>query len=164
MLDGRGHQNVDQPPERRRIGHPQGLGRGVIAAAFALDHISRQRPGCPTEPDQRRLGGYECFEIVVAIFTAAGTHPAPFRIGGGFARGLALRRFGRIRKHVLDRGIERVLDRRGAGYLALGPVGLRGLAIALVAGRRTSLAGRTLAPLFGARRPGSTAVSRRIAA
>ena len=96
---------------------------------------------------QRRLGGDEGLEIVVAVLAAAGADARPFRIGGGLVLRRTDRRFGGIRENVLDAGIETVLDRRRAIH---------------VGGLARSLRGGFLA-LIGLARPLAGALQQRIA-
>ena len=72
---------------------------------------------------ERRLRRHEGLEIVVAVLAPARADAGPFRIGGGLARRRTLRGASASGKHVLDAGVEGILDRRGAVHVGLRPFG-----------------------------------------
>jgi hypothetical protein len=124
-------------------GEIAGLVDGIdqVLGDHAMNRIGdRQRELFGEMIAQRRLGGDEGFEIVVAVLAAAGADTGPFRIGGGLGLSRALRRLAGIGKDVLDRSVERVLDRRRAVDVGFCPLVLGRFARGISEGIRGVLA------------------------
>jgi hypothetical protein len=118
-----------------------------VLADHAADRIvDREQKLVGEMARQRRLGGDEGFEVVVAAVAAAGADSGPLRIGG---RLLGVRPLGRRRrivgKDVLKIGVEIALHRRAAGLqLVAEPVARLGGRLAAGAVRSRRLIGTRL--------------------